>query len=192
MSIPHHLAQPGIHQSNGIIQRCNSDVLAGARTLLVEAGLPSCFWPYAAACYCHHDNIQIADDGYCPWYRRFGEQFPGETFPFGSRVYFLPAPTKYELSKADARMQCGIFLGYEMTPGMHWSGKYYVADLDDFARVSLDMSAHPCQFRRNPMLLSECNKDRKEYISRSKRSTNVKTAHWKAETKTSKKRTNSR
>ena len=60
LTIPHQLAQPGIHQNNGIIERCNSDILAGTRTLLVEAGLPSCFWPYAAACYCHHDNVSVA------------------------------------------------------------------------------------------------------------------------------------
>lgn len=34
-------SQLGIHQSNAIIERFNADVLAGTRTLLVQAGLPS-------------------------------------------------------------------------------------------------------------------------------------------------------
>ena len=37
-----------------------------------------------------------------------------------------------------------------MTPGMQWSGKYYVADLDDFVNVSLDMSAHAGTIQNEP------------------------------------------
>jgi len=41
-------SQPGISKSNAIIERCNQDVLQGARVVLCQAGLPACFWPWAA------------------------------------------------------------------------------------------------------------------------------------------------
>ena len=35
----------------------NGDILQGTRALLCQAGLPSVWWPLAAKCYCHHDNV---------------------------------------------------------------------------------------------------------------------------------------
>ena len=50
-------------RNNAIIERFASDVLAGARTLLVQAGLPSGFWPLALQCYCHHESVAPRDGG---------------------------------------------------------------------------------------------------------------------------------
>jgi Integrase core domain. len=36
--------QPGVQQSNGIVEALNGTFLQGARTALVQAGLPTCFW----------------------------------------------------------------------------------------------------------------------------------------------------
>ena len=41
-------SQPGIPETNGLIESSNGDILAGTRALLVEAGLPGCFWPVAS------------------------------------------------------------------------------------------------------------------------------------------------
>ena len=50
---------------------------------------------------------------------------------------FKPSATKYKLSKSDATMQFGIFLGYRFASGDHWKGEYLVADLSDFANQPL-------------------------------------------------------
>ena len=46
-----------------------------------------------------------------PWFRRFGEPFPGKLIPFGAGVYFKPAPAKYKWSKGAPRLQFGVFMG---------------------------------------------------------------------------------
>ena len=111
LSIMWEGSQPGMHQTNARIERCNGEILAGSRALLVAAGLPSAFWPFACPCYCHLDNTAMRDDGTTSWYRRHGTHFSGERIPFGCGVFFLPANTKYVASKADPRMQWVIFLG---------------------------------------------------------------------------------
>ena len=88
----------------------------GARTLLVQAGLPSLCWPYATRCYCHHSNCMIGEDGASPWFRRHESHFKGDQFPLGCGVFFLPASTKTVVSKADPRMVWGIFVGYRFAP----------------------------------------------------------------------------
>ena len=37
-------SQPGVHHSNAVIERCNQDIMYGARALMIEAGLPGCYW----------------------------------------------------------------------------------------------------------------------------------------------------
>jgi len=50
-------SQPGVHHSNAIIERQNGELLDGIRVSLLQAGMPACFWPFAAPCYCHLENI---------------------------------------------------------------------------------------------------------------------------------------
>ena len=42
-NIAHEFSQPGIHQTNAIIERCNQDINNGIRCYLMQAGLPGCF-----------------------------------------------------------------------------------------------------------------------------------------------------
>ena len=135
--------QPGVHETNAVIERANSDVLMGTRATCNEAGHPACFWPYAGPCYCMNDAITSADDGTPTSYEvHTGEPFSGQSFPYGCGVYFKPSPTKYTPSKAAPRMSYGVFLGYRLAPGGRWNGEYIVADLDDFAGkdLSIDLS----------------------------------------------------
>ena len=57
LSIAPDFSQPGMPETNGLIESTNGDILAGTRAQLVEAGLPGCFWPLAAKCYCHHEML---------------------------------------------------------------------------------------------------------------------------------------
>ena len=88
MQILSEKAQPGIHQTNARIERCNADILAGSKVLLVQAGLPSCFWPYVTACYCFLENVTEVDCESSPWFLRHGAHFMGLALPPGCRVWF--------------------------------------------------------------------------------------------------------
>ena len=98
-------SQPGVPHTHGLTERTNGDILAGTRALLVEAGLPGCFWPLAAKCYCHHEHVKLDASGSSPWYRRHGTHWDARLIPFGCGVYFKPSVTKYKLSKIDVPMQ---------------------------------------------------------------------------------------
>ena len=62
LKIPHEKAQPGVPQTNAIIERLNSDQLRGTRAALHQAGHPTCFWTYATACYAMLQNVCEAGD----------------------------------------------------------------------------------------------------------------------------------
>ena len=83
------------------------------------------------------DDFPDVDFKKTPWYRRFNELFTGKIIPFGAGVYFKPAPTKSEPSKAAPRLSYGVFLGYRILPGCKWNGQYLVGDLDDFVGRTL-------------------------------------------------------
>ena len=113
--------QPGVHQTNAVIERANSDSLSGTRASLVGAGHPSCFWSYAGPCYVFLDAITQGEDGSpSPYAIHTGKEFDGIALPYGTGVFFRPSPTKYSLSKADPRMQYGVLLGYRLAPGGIW------------------------------------------------------------------------
>ena len=93
---PHEISQPGCPQNNGIIERCNGDILAMTRTSLIHAGLPNFAWGFAAQCVCFNDNCHYSEDGESAWakcHKGKGE-FPGEVLPFGCGVWFLPTNTR--------------------------------------------------------------------------------------------------
>jgi len=127
------------------------------RTLLCGAGLPSCFWPWAAPCFCFLENTAIdPETGKSPWYNRHGEHFKGPRIPFGCGVYFAPADTKYKNSKAAPALSWGIFLGYKLGTGGKWSGDFYVADLFDFMDKSLHVDTAPENFDVRPHTTDIC------------------------------------
>ena len=56
----------------------SEDTLAGARMLLVAAGMQRFGWPYAAPCYTRLDNCHPHPIlGQAAWNRRYGEEFTG-------------------------------------------------------------------------------------------------------------------
>ena len=90
-------SQPGVHHSNAIIENCNGDILNGTRTLLLQAGIPACFWPYGSPYYCHIENIAQEPDGEnrggSAWRSRHGEDFPGKCIPLAAAfISFRPQP----------------------------------------------------------------------------------------------------
>ncbi len=56
-------SQPGVPQTNGIIERTNQDIVVGSRALLAQAGMPACLWIFAAPCDCLQDNIADRPNG---------------------------------------------------------------------------------------------------------------------------------
>ena len=49
--ILHEGSQPGVPQTNDVIERTNQDIVCDARCCLDAAGLPPYFWSFAALCY---------------------------------------------------------------------------------------------------------------------------------------------
>ena len=107
----------GISETNGIAESNNKTILTGARRLLCHAGLPACWWPYAAPCYCSLRNIMLDINNESSYYEKHGMHFPGKAIPFGCLVYFVPAPTKDQRDKTAPRMRPGISMGYRLPPG---------------------------------------------------------------------------
>ena len=132
------------------------DLLEGSRTLLRMAGLPTMFWPWAAKCYCLHENIGTEDSDDSPWFMTHAKHFKGERVPFGCALRYLPNKTKTQKQKSgkvvykdkqakwDARSRIGVFMGYDMKPGYQWSGRYLVMDLDAFQDANLFATTDKC------------------------------------------------
>ncbi len=121
-------SQLGVPQTSGIIERTNQDIVVGTRTLLAQAGLPSCFWAFAAPRYCLMNNVaRKANGGDSPWMMKFGEEFDGLKIPFGRKVTFVPSPTKGDKpGRWEPPTKTGAFAGYKMPPGGKWSGLHCV------------------------------------------------------------------
>eukprot|EP00971_Amphidinium_carterae_P260413 5166745-Amphidinium_carterae.1 len=99
----------------------------GTRCLLLQAGLDPRWWPHAARCFCHMNNVQ-KKDGMSPWLRRFeSKDFTGELIPFGALLDFIQLPAKETKQiKYAPRTVTGIFLGYfgpSTTCNLEESGK---------------------------------------------------------------------
>ena len=58
---------PGEPQTNAVAERLNGDIKEGARAALIRAGLPACFWSFAAQHYCIMDNTHYTHDAPSPW-----------------------------------------------------------------------------------------------------------------------------
>ena len=101
--------------------------------MLVIAGLPSCFWPFAGMCFAVH--ARLANGSYAALLGENAALFM--TFVFGQLVFYRPAPTIYKPSKVDSPLRPGIFLGYYNWPGAKFSGQYICVDLEDFVGKSL-------------------------------------------------------
>ncbi len=144
LSLLHKVAPPGDPASNGIAERANYEVLKELRTRLVQAGLPNCFWVYAAPYCAFIMNIEFRYDT-TPYFERILEVFDGLQLQFGCGVWFKPAKTTYKHEKAAPRMIYGVFLGYGTGPGYKWDGTYLVGSIEDFANKDFRSSCrHTC------------------------------------------------
>jgi hypothetical protein len=98
-----HLAKysaPYTPEKNPISERGNRTLLDAARTLLFEADLPACWWPFAIKHVLYVRNrVRHATTGNSPYYRVTGEKPSLKNLKvFGGRAYFLILPTPSNLS----------------------------------------------------------------------------------------------
>ena len=79
-------------------------------------------------------------DGRSAYERLHGvSSFTGQMVPFGMGIQFRPTkPNREQLLEFDARAVDGIFLGWDIQPGMTFKGDYVVAAWSDFQALGLD------------------------------------------------------
>ena len=75
--------------------------------------------------------------------------------PFGALVYFKPSGSREreQQHKFDPMGIPGVFAGYSIGPGLHWSRKYRVWALCDWSKQNLAYDAEKpiAKLRRNPL-----------------------------------------
>ena len=143
LKIPMDTSLAGKTKHNSLAERTNQFVLVATTTCLLEAGIPPCFWMYAIRCVSHLLNIEPNDDEVSSWCKLHGEEFKGKMIPFGGLVYFKPsdARAREEQHKFDPMGIPGVFAGYSLGPGLHWSRKYRVWALCDWTKQNLAYDA---------------------------------------------------
>ena len=111
-------------------------MLACHRSASVQAGFPTCLWPFAA--HSSVVNYQLShkgSDNKTNYFRAFGVQPERkELFVTGELVFFRPSPTivSCTLAKSAGRLMPGVFLDYYTPRGGQLSGQYIVCPLTDF------------------------------------------------------------
>ena len=129
-------------ETNGVVERAVRSVLDGTRSVLLHAGSPRWYWPYACRYFCSMKNVQFID-GSSAWTSRHGEdRFPGQTIPFGALVNYLPTPVTKRPKAAD-KTRPAIFVGYYVAPGGRWRGDYFVIPLAQCRNMTMDEEGTP-------------------------------------------------
>ena len=143
LKIPMDTSLAGKTKHNSLAERTNQFVLVATTTCLLEAGIPPCFWMYAIRCVSHLLNIEPNDDEVSSWCKLHGDEFKGKMIPFGALVYFKPsdARAREQQHKFDPMGIPGVFAGYSLGPGLHWSRKYRVWALCDWTKQNLAYDA---------------------------------------------------
>ena len=143
LKIPMDTSLAGKTKHNSLAERTNQFVLVATTTCLLEAGIPPCFWMYAIRCVSHLLNIEPNDDEVSSWCKLHGEEFKGKMIPFGALVYFKlsDARAREQQHKFDPMGIPGVFAGYSLGPGLHWSRKYRVWALCDWTKQNLAYDA---------------------------------------------------
>ena len=149
MKIPIDHSLPGRPQTNSIAERTNQFILTATSTCLLEAGLPPCFWRTAILCVCHLLNVEPNDDELSSWCKLHGFDFAGKLIPYGARVNYKPPKTRDagQLHKFGPDSIPGVFTGYHIGPGMHWSRQYKVWPLSEFVHQNLGDDASKPEHR---------------------------------------------
>ncbi len=125
--------------------------------MLISAGLPPCYWSFAAPCFCVSYNMQEVHDQ-TPWSMYHKTEFPGAIIPFGCLVYYKPPNTKStDSGKWDPDGRKGIFAGYSMRSVHEWGKAYLVWDLDSFRSSDLrTCTSHKHQRIGIPLVIGRC------------------------------------
>ena len=149
MKIPIDHSLPGRPQTNSIAERTNQFIPTATSTCLLEAGLPPCFWRTAILCVCHLLNVEPNDDELSAWCKLHGSDFAGKLIPYGARVNYKPPKTREagQLHKFGPDSIPGVFAGYHIGPGMHWSRQYKVWPLSEFVHQNLGDDASKPEHR---------------------------------------------
>ena len=137
-------------KANALVEQRNRDVQATARVLLDTAGLPTCFWPFAAPYGTLMRNVRPSslDAGLSPYQKTHGEEFPATLYHVGCKVNFTPNTAQgASFHKFDTHGPSGVFAGYSMKDGYRWDGHYLVWDLRDFAGMDLGMDDDPARYQ---------------------------------------------
>ena len=84
-------------------------------------------------------NVEPNDQEVSAWCKLHGEEFGGKMIPFGALVYFKLSGSREveQKHKFDPMGIPGVFAGYEVAPGLHWSRKYRVRALADWSKQNL-------------------------------------------------------
>ena len=130
-------SQPGQSETNGLIESINGTIERMSRKAQLQAGMPACWWSYAAPFVRFLESVIMNKNNECAYYEKHGVHFPGKVIPFGCLVYFMPSPTRDDRHKAEPALQAGVFLGYRQGPGGIWQGDYIVAPLEHFEGIPL-------------------------------------------------------
>ena len=158
LGIVQETSRAGVLENNSVIERTSLDILEGIRNILICAGLPECFWPFAAQHFCFLENTsaigvdgKVFKDG-SPYNRAHGKgEVDALRLPFGCAFYFTPADTKgFPKGKFEGSGEAGVIAGYNMSPAYAWDGEYLCWSLKGLAGISMmaQASKHPPGLQR--------------------------------------------
>ena len=179
LGFPHRTSVPGVPSTNTLAEGRVQIVVNGAKTNLVNAGLPCAFWPYAARHFCFALTTRTVNDT-TSYYRQHGAHFAGMSIPFGCRVFFKSSPiSARQPSKFEGDAAAGVFLGYVLDPGGKWSGEYYVVDLSAFAGKPLHRATPAAKLKVHVQRVRELNPVSSEDVfSPLRNPAREPTSHW--------------
>lgn len=111
------LSTPDVSATITVAERSGQEVRYGMCELLLRAGLPAAFWPYAAICYammCNTgDMVPHQDDylGMTKWHAQTSAPCKGHATHVGGAVSYFPTKYRHGIGKAAPRARHGVFMG---------------------------------------------------------------------------------
>ena len=119
LQVPHDHCIPGNKRNNSRGERAVRTVVEGTRTILLAAGMPTAFWPYAAQYYCAvHNSKQWRSSKPSAWYLRHGVECERPLYPFGVLVDARPSEVSpHRPAKMAPKGVPCILLGYAPQTG---------------------------------------------------------------------------
>ena len=84
--VEHRASLPGEPKTNSLIERTNQIIVGGTFALLICAGLPPCYWSFAAPCFCVNYNIILPENPTSEFLQHIGQCYG--TLPSPSNMTF--------------------------------------------------------------------------------------------------------